>query len=140
MKEFKRYSGIVVKKGNEVLLCKRSPKNSLPNEWSIPSGGMEGKETPKETAIREFKEETNIQIKGELKLVDILNLYEDEDTKKGLMYIFLHETNRYVFPELESAKDGHEHTECGYFNLKNNPISKKNQEFGKIITNILKKY
>ena len=141
MEEFKRYSGIVVKNGDKVLLCKRSPTESLPNEWSIPSGKIENNETPKEAALREFHEETNIKIKGEINIVDIFNLYKkDGETKRGLMYIFLHDTNKNLNPDIESAKDGHEHTKCGYFGLNDNPISEKNGEFKKIIQNILKKY
>ena len=41
MKKFQRYAGVVLKKGNKVLLCKRSPEKSLPNTWSIPSGHLE---------------------------------------------------------------------------------------------------
>ena len=35
-----------LKHGDEVLLCKRSPKETLPNIWSIPGGGIENGETP----------------------------------------------------------------------------------------------
>jgi ADP-ribose pyrophosphatase YjhB (NUDIX family) len=141
MEEFKRYSGIVVKNGDKVLLCKRSPHESLPNEWSIPSGKIENNETPKEAAYREFHEETNVKIKDDIKIVDLFNMYKkDGETKKGLMYVFLHEVNKPIKPNLLSAKDGHEHSECGYFGLKDNPISEKNGEFKKIIMNILKKY
>ena len=63
MKEFKRYSGVILKHKDEVLLCKRSPEESLPNQWSIPSGHIEGKESPMEAANREFKEETGLTVK-----------------------------------------------------------------------------
>lgn len=140
MKDFKRYSGVVVKTENKVLLCKRSHNQSLPNEWSIPSGHMEKNETPKETAIREFYEETNIKLNKNIKIVDILNLYKkDEETKKGIMYVFQYDTNKNIKPNLNLAKDGHEHTKCGYFGLDDIPISEKNKDFKEIIINILKK-
>ena len=41
MKEVKRYSGVIVKCGDEVLLCKRNAKDSLPGQWSIPGGNLE---------------------------------------------------------------------------------------------------
>ena len=105
MEEFKRYSGIVVKNGDKVLLCKRSPHESLPNEWSIPSGKIENNETPKEAAYREFHEETNVKIKDDIKIVDLFNMYKkDGETKKGLMYVFLHEVNKPIKPNLLSEQ------------------------------------
>jgi hypothetical protein len=40
---------------------------------------------------------------------------------------------------LENAKDGEEHTECGYFDLKNLPFDDENDQLCKLITRILKK-
>jgi hypothetical protein len=31
------------------------------------------------------------------------------------MYVYLHEPTEILFPDLENAVDGEEHTECGYF-------------------------
>ena len=62
MDNFKRYSGVLVKHKNKVLLCKRNKKESLPNQWSIPSGKIEKNETPLDAAFREFKEETDINL------------------------------------------------------------------------------
>jgi ADP-ribose pyrophosphatase YjhB (NUDIX family) len=140
MKEFKRSSGVIFKVKDEVLLCKRSPKKSLPNKWSIPSGGIEEEESPKDAAIREFKEETNIDLKNTLDLVSFINRYKkDQVTKKGIMYVFLYESNKKIMPDLEEAKDGFEHTECGYFTVKNLPINQDNEQLLKIIKKILTK-
>ena len=62
MNDFKRYSGVLVKHKDKVLLCKRSKKESLPGQWSIPSGKIEKKEIPLDAAYREFKEETDITL------------------------------------------------------------------------------
>ena len=72
MKKFRKSSGIILKYGDEVLLCKRSPEESLPNVWSIPAGGMENGESPGQTAIREFHEETNIKVDTNIDLVGML--------------------------------------------------------------------
>ena len=56
-------------KSKEVLLCKRSPKKSFPNEWSLPSGHIENGETQIEAAYREFKEETDISLPKNLKQI-----------------------------------------------------------------------
>ena len=46
MKKFRRSAGVIIKHGDEVLLCKRSPDETLPNIWSIPGGGIENGESP----------------------------------------------------------------------------------------------
>lgn len=139
MKKFKRYSGIIVKNDNKVLLCKRAPDKSLPNTWSIPSGHIEDGESPGQAAIREFFEETNIEIPTDIGLVGFLNKYKkDGETKKGMMYVFFKETKEQVKPDLEGASDGHEHTECGFFTKENLPDQKGNEDLMKIIKNILK--
>ena len=51
--------GVVCFKGDQVLLVKRA-KPPIRSEWSIPGGGQELGETTRETALRELKEETNI--------------------------------------------------------------------------------
>ncbi len=69
MKEVKRYSGVIVKCGDEVLLCKRNATGSLPGQWSIPCGHLEEGEHPIDGIKREFKEETNYTLDNDLKLV-----------------------------------------------------------------------
>jgi len=55
-------SGIfIVNKDNEVLIC--HPTNHLETLWSIPKGKVESDENKIEAAIRETKEETNIDLK-----------------------------------------------------------------------------
>jgi len=139
MNEFKRYAGVILKHNDEVLLCKRSPEESLPNQWSIPSGHIEGKESPTEAAIREYKEETNIKLPNKIDLVGFINRYKnDGTTKKGMMYVFSFESKKKVLPNLERAKDGHEHTKCQYFSEKNIDISKENKQLLKLIQKVLK--
>ena len=140
MTKFKRYSGIIIKDNDKVLLCKRSPDESMPNIWSIPSGMIENNETPVEAALREFNEETNVVLPNELKLVGFINKYDkDKTTKRGLIYVYLHETNETITPNLEKAKDGHEHSKCGYFSVKDLPFNKKNEQLEEIIKKVLKK-
>jgi len=139
MSEFKRYAGVILKHNDEVLLCKRSPEESLPNQWSIPSGHIEGKESPMEAAIREYKEETNIKLPNKIDLVGFINRYKnDGTTKKGMMYVFSFDSEKKVLPNLGKAKDGHEHTKCQYFSKKNLDISKENEQLLKLIQKVLK--
>ena len=59
--QFKIWNGAsaIVIKDNSVLMVRA--KNS--NSWSVPSGGVEVDETPKETCIREILEETGYEAK-----------------------------------------------------------------------------
>jgi ADP-ribose pyrophosphatase YjhB (NUDIX family) len=132
----KRYSGIIVKSNNKVLLCKRNNEGSLPGEWSIPGGKLEIDETPIDGAAREFYEETNIEITNPIILCGMMKRYtRDGETVKGLMYTFLMNTDSEIIPDLENAKDGSEHTECGYFTYDElpTPISDQLKELIKII-------
>ena len=51
--------------------------------------------------------------------------------------VFLMETDEKINPDLENAKDGEEHTECGYFTIENLPIEDKNDQLYKLIQHLL---
>lgn len=136
MGKFKRSSGVIYVSGDEVLLCKRSPKESLPNVWSVPGGGIEKGESPGQAAIREFNEETSIELEGNIELVGIIDNLNDDGTKRGNMFIFKTEGKK-VLPDLDKAVDGFEHTECGFFNVESLPEQKENQKLMDIIKKIL---
>ena len=60
--------GVMILKDNKILLGHRSPnrKNTggifEPDTWTLPGGKQEYEETVYETAVREIKEETNLDI------------------------------------------------------------------------------
>jgi ADP-ribose pyrophosphatase YjhB (NUDIX family) len=140
MEIIKRYSGVLVKCGDEVLLCKRNNQGSLPGIWSIPAGKINKGESLYNGALREFYEETNIEPIEKLKLIGFISRTKRDGKKnKGLMYVFSMEVNDKIYPDLENAIDGDEHTECGYFNIENIPIYDKNDQLYKLIINILTK-
>lgn len=62
--------GVMIKDGNKILLGHRSAKRKdtggiyEPDTWTLPGGKQEYDETVIETAIREIKEETNLDIKN----------------------------------------------------------------------------
>ena len=138
MKKFRKSSGIILKYGDEVLLCKRSPEESLPNVWSIPAGGMENGESPGQTAIREFHEETNIKVDTNIDLVGMIHTTNDNNLKTGMMFVFLKESEKKEEPNLDKASHGHEHTSCKYFKKEDLPKNKKTKELTSIIEKILK--
>lgn len=138
MKKFRRSAGVIIKHGDEVLLCKRSPKESLPNHWSIPGGGIENGESPGQAAIREVHEETNIELTTDLDLVGIIDTKNEDGLKTGMMFVFLQETKDKKGADLENATHGKEHTSCKYFNREDIPKQKNTKELYDILKKVLK--
>ena len=65
--------GVIIKNENKILVGKRT--NSHAPFWSIPGGHIEPGETFEQTAIREIKEETNLEI-SKPKVICITNNLE----------------------------------------------------------------
>ena len=69
-----------------VLMSKRSQNSTYPGEWCPIGGGSEEKESPLETAKREFEEETLFKSKYlDIKLLKI----QQRGPKKPLYYLYL---------------------------------------------------
>ncbi len=102
-------SAVVVVKDGKILLGKRNKKNMF-GKWVLPGGRVEWGETIKETAVREIKEETNLDIEI-IKFInhfEIMNLPED--------------FHRVVFFHLAEAKSddirvSDDLSEAGFFTL-----------------------
>jgi mutator protein MutT len=138
MIKFRKSAGIIIKHKDEVLLCKRSPKETMPNIWSIPGGGIENGETPVQAAIREVYEETNIELEPNLEFVGFLDKFNEDGTKRGTMFVFVQETKELKTPNLDQASHGHEHTKCKYFKLDDLPKQKGNEQLLDILKKVLK--
>lgn len=112
----KRYSGVLIKFKDKFLLCKRNLEDSYPGVWSIPGGHIEGSEESSEAAIREFYEETSVNLKQhKLNFVGIVPRNTESKKVNGYMYVYYVNSDNKISPNLNLAKDGYEHTECGYF-------------------------
>jgi ADP-ribose pyrophosphatase YjhB (NUDIX family) len=112
----KRYSGVLIKYKDKFLLCKRNLEDSYPGIWSIPGGQIEGDEESSEAALREFFEETSININDyKLNFVGIVPRNSESKKISGYMYVYYIDTKNKITPNLNLAVDGYEHTECGYF-------------------------
>jgi ADP-ribose pyrophosphatase YjhB (NUDIX family) len=78
-------TGILAEKDGKVVLVRRgiNPGRGL---WCFPAGFMDSSETPKEAAIREFKEETGLNV-DLIGLIDVF--YYDTDFRgPGIMVLY----------------------------------------------------
>ena len=79
-------------------------------EWGIPAGGLEYNEQPENAIVREFFEETGMQIK-----VEKLLLAESSKEDRNISLIFLCKIVSGTF------KESHEISEMKYFEIDNLP-------------------
>lgn len=138
--EKKTYTGVMVKCGDKILLCKRNNQGSFPGMWSIPGGKLEEGESTQEGAKREFFEETAVDIDNlDLKFIGLIPRHTRDGKKvKGIMYVYLLEVDKEIEPDLEHAMDGEEHTEWGYFPISEISVEKSGEYMYKIAEIILK--
>ena len=106
------YSGVVVEHNGLILLCKRSlsGKTVLKGYWGVPCGAVESGEAPFIAAQRELEEEAGI-IVNPSHLVYFTALKAIDG---GRFNIYLYRSK-----ELPSVILDQEHTEYGWFKLKN---------------------
>jgi ADP-ribose pyrophosphatase YjhB (NUDIX family) len=134
----KKYGGIIVRANNKVLLCKRNSDGSLPGHWSCPAGSIKNGESTLEGAMREFMEETDLPLLNVPKFCGIIKRTNRDGTKpKGMLYCYLYDIDEEIYPDLDSAKDGDEHTECGYFGKDELPLP-MTEQFNKLLNILLK--
>lgn len=133
----KRYSGVVVKHNDKILLCKRNPFGSFPNMWSIPGGKIEDGENSKDAAVREFFEEMNISLNENLlEFTGVIPVFKKTlNEVKTMMYVYLYQSSSFLIPDLKNAVDGHEHTDWVY--VTEQQLFQYN--LGKRLENLLKK-
>lgn len=78
-------AGIIVEQNGEVLLVKRAHPPKI-GWWCIPAGFMEWNEHPSETAIRELREETSLEIK----ISSFFNIYSGNDDPRTNAVLILY--------------------------------------------------
>ena len=128
-------AGVIIQYDKKVLMCKRAENKVYGGQWSIPLGHVERNESPLNGATREFYEETNIKLGGDIKLIDIIT--KDNGT---IIYVYYKDSGMELIPDLENAKDGHEHTECGYYSYDELPFENEDDdEIYKIIARVLRR-
>ena len=80
--------GVVVMAEDKLLLVKRMMAPEI-GKWSIPAGYLDAGEDPRETAVREVWEETNLSVE----IGDLVDVYFNEDvaTEGGASIFILYE-------------------------------------------------
>ena len=114
IKKLSLIGGVIVKSEGQILLVRRSETASkYPNFWAIPMGHVEGGETSKEGAYREFYEETKLDIDPN----SLVYLTVLKDSKYNrILKIYTTELEGQPEPELDE-----EHSDWSYYDFKSLP-------------------
>ena len=62
----------VLRRGTDVLLVRSSNPQHRPALWWLPGGGIDFGESPEDTVVREFREETGLDVASPV-LVDVMS-------------------------------------------------------------------
>lgn len=79
--------GVVIPKGENILLVRRVPDDYLGGYWEIPGGGVDAGETLEEACKREVKEETALDISS-LQFFGMFD-YDSNSGKKTRQFNFV---------------------------------------------------
>jgi ADP-ribose pyrophosphatase YjhB (NUDIX family) len=117
--ETKRYVGVLIKYGKQILLVKRNADEPKKSIWTIPGGKMIEGLKIRTAAAQVLLDTTSISInEEELHLVGLIpRETKDGKEEKGLMYVYLYEVNSALLPIFESSKKPNKHIEHGYFTV-----------------------
>ena len=94
-RKFKAAMATVINEDKKILLLKRSrDSNWMPEKWAIPGGHIEEGVSSKDAAIRETKEETNLDISNirELKKQEQVIIYYS-DSQSGVIKLDFEHTD-----------------------------------------------
>ena len=105
--EKEKSCGCVVIKDKKVLVI-----NQIDGFWGFPKGHVEKNETEEQTAIREVKEETNIDVKIEKEKRYVIEYLTDEGREKQVVYFVA----KYIGGKLKPQES--EIKEIAWFNFK----------------------
>jgi ADP-ribose pyrophosphatase YjhB (NUDIX family) len=105
-------SAVIITRDNKILLVKRKCP-PFKGDWSLPAGFIEYNESPEQCAIRETKEETNLEVK----LTKLFNVYSgaDDPRTKAILIVYL---ARVISGNLKPGDDA---AEAVYFSFDNIP-------------------
>lgn len=101
--------GVFVVEEGKVLLVRRR-MNPEKGKWSIPAGFLDSGEDPRETAVREAFEETNLRVKIE----GLIDVYHNPAARGPGASIFILYRARLLGGELRAGDDA---ADAGFFGL-----------------------
>ena len=100
MKQEKSCGAIVINKNNKILLVHHNV-----GHWDFPKGHVEEGETEEQTAIREVKEETNIDIIINNKYRYTTSYSPKENVMKEVVYFLAQNIDEDKKPQLEEVSE-----------------------------------
>lgn len=102
---FEKSCGAIVYRkhhGNTEILLVRHLKSG---HWSFPKGHMEQGETEEETALREIKEETGLDVLLDTGFRETVNYSPKKNTKKTVVYFVGMATGHELVPQQEEISE-----------------------------------
>ena len=100
MKKEKSCGCIILNDKNEILLVLQTA-----GHWGLPKGHVEEGETEEQTAIREVKEETNVDVIVNTNLRYSMVYSPKEDVEKEVVYFIAKNTSNDCKPQLEEVQE-----------------------------------
>ena len=100
IKQEKSCGAIVLNKNNEILLVHHNA-----GHWDLPKGHVEEGETEEQTAIREVKEETNIDIIVNKNYRYVTNYSPKEGVMKEVVYFLAKNIDNNQKPQLSEVNE-----------------------------------
>lgn len=100
MEQEKSCGAIVINKNNKILLVHHNA-----GHWDFPKGHIENEETEEQTAIREVKEETNIDIIINNKYRYTTSYSPKENVMKEVVYFLAQNIDEDKKPQLEEVSE-----------------------------------
>lgn len=99
--------GVLITQGHRLLLVRRTMEPER-GKWSIPAGFLDRGEDPREVAVREVFEETNLRVAVE----ELLDVYYNPPTGQGGASVFILYRGRLLGGELRAGDDA---DDAGFF-------------------------
>ncbi|WBW97453.1 NUDIX hydrolase [Oceanirhabdus sp. W0125-5] len=126
----------IINENNEILLQRRTDNKC----WGIPGGSMELGETFEETAVREVKEETGLDVNR----LELFNIFSGED----LHYVYPNGDEVYITTAVflcndysgDLRRDEEESLELRFFKLNDIPVESDLNPPDRVIISKLKDY
>lgn len=103
MKQEKSCGAIILREKEqekEVLLLKHNK-----GHWAFSKGHVEGEETEEQTALREIKEETNLEVKLDTNFRTTVKYFPMKGVEKEVVYFLAYKTKGNETPQLEEISE-----------------------------------